>query len=1085
MRFPKNLAQYLTGLRRNAKEATRLAQENALIAEIGRIIGSTPNIDEVFPRFFKAVAKLVPSDRIVVNLYDPQKDTSFFRYVAGIDVPGRPPGAYLPLSSGLLTAECIRTKSSQFIQPKDAREREELVARFPGLSPTFGAGTRSIIMVPLIAEDRIIGVLDVLSLQTKAYTDKDLRLVESIASQIAGVVANAQLYEERTKAEAAARKSEEEARRLAQENAIMAEIGRVISSTLNIEEVYERFAQEVHRLIPFDRIGINMSSIKADGVKIAYEAGLKVPTRRTGEFYPLAGTITEEVLRHRISLCFSTENTEGFVKRFPGYLPSVEAGLRSLMAIPLFSRDDPVGVLMLSSLKQNAYTQNDLRLAEHVANQIAGTIANAELYAERKQAEEAARRSEEEAKRLVQENAVVAEIGRIISSTLKIEEVYERLGEEVRKIIPFDRMAISVINNEDYTTHIPYVTGMALPDRRSQEVIPLAFRVTEEISRTRSSVFLQVETQKEIQEALYRFPSLYSTFQAGIRSLISVPLISGDEVIGVLHLRSTQRRAYSEKDLKMAERVGTQIAGAIANAQIFKEYIRAEVALRENQDYLENLLDSIRTGIFVIDLATHAIVDVNAFALEMLGEPKENVLGRRCYQYICSAEGGQCPVTDRGQAVDCSEDVLLKVNGDRIPVLKSVIPTMREGRGYLIESFIDISERKRAEADAISFQEQLRQSQKMEAIGKLAGGIAHDFNNLLTVIKGYNQLSLLELSQDDPLRANLEEVQQAAERAASLTRHILAFSRRQILQSKLFDLNHLLLNLDKMLRRVIGEDIELITLLSEDLGKVEADPGQIEQVVMNLAVNAKDAMPNGGKLTIETLNVELDKNYAQTHRGVAPGRYVMMAVSDTGVGMTPEVKERIFEPFFTTKEAGKGTGLGLSTVYGIVKQSRGNIWVYSEPGQGTTFKVYLPRMDESGEEIIDKEFVEEIHGGTETILVAEDEEPVRRLVMRVLQDRGYRVLEAASGDDALILSRQHQGPIHMLLTDMAMPGMSGLELSKRIKDLRREIKVLYMSGYSPNAGFNQGMLDGGMSYIQKPFTSDALLRQMRKVLDKC
>ncbi len=279
-----------------------------------------------------------------------------------------------------------------------------------------------------------------------------------------------------------------------------------------------------------------------------------------------------------------------------------------------------------------------------------------------------------------------------------------------------------MINPEDHTTITPYVTGISLTDRRPREVIPLAFRVTEEIRRKRSSLFLQVETQKEIQDALGRYPSLSSTFRAGIRSLISVALVSKDEVIGALHIRSIRPKAYSEKDLKLAERVGIQISGAIANAQIFREYIRAEVALREREEYLKNLLDSIRAGIVVIDLETHTIVEINAFACEMLGADKEQVIGRICHQYICPAEAGKCPATDLMQTVDCSEDVLVRVKGDRIPILKSVIPTMREGRGYLIESFVDISERKRAEAEVIFFQEQLRQSQKMEAIGQLAGG---------------------------------------------------------------------------------------------------------------------------------------------------------------------------------------------------------------------------------------------------------------------------------------------------------------------------------------------------------------------------
>ena len=305
----------------------------------------------------------------------------------------------------------------------------------------------------------------------------------------------------------------------------------------------------------------------------------------------------------------------------------------------------------------------------------------------------------------------------------------------------------------------------------------------------------------------------------------------------------------------------------------------------------------------------------------------------------------------------------------------------------------DITELKRAEEEKAVLHEQLRQSQKVEAIGRLAGGIAHDFNNLLTVIKGYSQLSSFELKEGDPLRVNIDEIQNAAERAASLTRQLLAFSRRQVMEMKVLDLNTLLRDLEKMLRRVIGEDIEMVIQLAEDLGRVRADVGQIEQVIMNLAVNAKDAMPSGGKLTIETANVELDESYARSHVDVRHGHYVMFSVSDTGVGMTPEVRERIFEPFFTTKEMGKGTGLGLSTTYGIVKQSEGHIWVYSVQGKGTTFKIYLPRVNEPLEEIRKEVLKEELPRGNETILIVEDEEDVRKLAGKILEKQGYRILE--------------------------------------------------------------------------------------------
>ena len=396
----------------------------------------------------------------------------------------------------------------------------------------------------------------------------------------------------------------------------------------------------------------------------------------------------------------------------------------------------------------------------------------------------------------------------------------------------------------------------------------------------------------------------------------------------------------------------------------------------------------------------------------------------------------------------------------------------------------DITELKRAEEEKAVLHEQLRQSQKVEAIGRLAGGIAHDFNNFLTVIKGYSQLSSFELKEGDPLRVNIDEIQNAAERAASLTRQLLAFSRRQVMEMKVLDLNTLLRDLEKMLRRIIGEDIEMVIQLAEDLGRVRADVGQIEQVIMNLAVNAKDAMPSGGKLTIETANVELDESYARSHVDVRHGHYVMFSVSDTGVGMTPEVRERIFEPFFTTKEMGKGTGLGLSTTYGIVKQSEGHIWVYSVQGKGTTFKIYLPRVNEHLEEIRKEVLKEELPRGNETILIVEDEEEVRKLAGKILEKRGYRILETSNGDDALLACERRKSPIHLMLADIVMPRMSGSELAKLLIPLYPEIKILYMSGYTDNAIVRHGVLEKGVNYIQKPFTMEGLARKVREVLDK-
>jgi PAS domain S-box-containing protein len=389
----------------------------------------------------------------------------------------------------------------------------------------------------------------------------------------------------------------------------------------------------------------------------------------------------------------------------------------------------------------------------------------------------------------------------------------------------------------------------------------------------------------------------------------------------------------------------------------------------------------------------------------------------------------------------------------------------------------DVTERR-------ALEQQLQQSQKMEAIGRLAGGIAHDFNNLLMVISGYSEFLLDRLGPDPALRGPAQEIAGASQRASSLTRQLLAFSRKQMLAPKILDLNGVVTENLKMLTRVIGEDIDLVMVPAPSLGAVRADAGQIDQVIMNLAVNARDAMPSGGKLTIETSNVSLDEEYARFHAPLRPGDYVMLAISDTGLGMDSETQSHIFEPFFTTKGP-KGTGLGLSTVYGIVKQSGGYIWVNSEPGKGTSFKIYLPRIAERAEpaQIVASNESAFIEPGTETILLAEDEANLRYLARQFLEKQGYKVIEAADGAVAMQIAVAHEGVIHLLLTDVIMPGMNGRELAQRISEIRPQTKVLYMSGYTENVIGHNGTLDAGVRLLQKPFTLRDLKSKVREVLD--
>ena len=389
----------------------------------------------------------------------------------------------------------------------------------------------------------------------------------------------------------------------------------------------------------------------------------------------------------------------------------------------------------------------------------------------------------------------------------------------------------------------------------------------------------------------------------------------------------------------------------------------------------------------------------------------------------------------------------------------------------------DITEQKSLEA-------QLRQSQKMEGVGQLAGGIAHDFNNLLTVINSYSAMVLGELDFSNPFARNgIEQIKEAGHRAASLTRQLLMFSRQQVLEPKVLDLNEVVSNIGKLLRRLIGEDITQVLCLHPALGRVRIDPGQMEQIIMNLAVNARDAMPGGGQLTIETKNVELDNTYARTHALVQPGPYVMLAVSDTGCGMDADTQARIFEPFFTTKGLGSGTGLGLATVDGIVKQSGGNVCVYSELGKGTTFKIYFPRVEQTAELPDPGAAAVELLRGSETVLLVEDDEMVRALAQAILERYGYHVLAARNVNDALHFAQEGSEQIRLLLTDTIMPGMNGPDLARRVQSIRPEIKVLFMSGYTDKVISCTAALDSGTAFLQKPFTPQTLTRKVHEVLN--
>ncbi len=523
---------------------------------------------------------------------------------------------------------------------------------------------------------------------------------------------------------------------------------------------------------------------------------------------------------------------------------------------------------------------------------------------------------------------------------------------------------------------------------------------------------------------------------------------------------------------------------------------KAEEDLQARERLHRNLLHNLNAGV-VAHAPDSSILACNPRSHEILGLTHDQMIGKTApdpHWKFFREDGTEMSLEEYPVNRVLSTRVTLKnyMVGVRKPdtegltwVLVNGFPVLNE-KGELeqaVINFIDVTDIKLAEQQKIRMEEQVRQSQKMEAIGRLAGGVSHDLNNVLTAITAYSDLLLMGLKHpDDPLREDAEEIRRAVERATALTNQLLAFSRKQVLLPKVLDLNAVFGGMENMFRRLLGEEIELVARLGKGLGSVRADPGQIEQIIMNLTLNARDAMPRGGKLTIETADVNLDAAYACDHLDVRPGCYVMLSVADTGVGMDTETRAHIFEPFFTKKGELKGTGLGLATVYGIVKQSEGHIWVYSEPGHGSTVKIYLPRVEAVPDSVEPAPAPAEPLGGSQTILLVEDEAAVRKALREILQRSGYTVLDAAGPDEAILTMERQETPIHMMITDVVMPKMRGPELARKLEARHPDMKVLYVSGYTDNAIVQHGILDPGLNFLSKPFSMQDLLMKVQQVL---
>jgi two-component system cell cycle sensor histidine kinase/response regulator CckA len=666
-------------------------------------------------------------------------------------------------------------------------------------------------------------------------------------------------------------------------------------------------------------------------------------------------------------------------------------------------------------------------------------------------------------KRAEAERQATLEITHAVNATENLDDLLHQIHSALKKVIHAENCIVALYEPSTGMFHFPFFADQfdtaPPPQEVGQSCTAYVFRTGRPASIPQS-VFERLVASGDVELVGTSSPSW-----------LGVPLRSASGTIGVLVVQHyTDSNAYTERDLEFLASVGGQIALAI-------ERKRSEAALRDSEARLRVLVEQLPAILWTVDSQLRFTSALGA-GLTRVGVKPEDVIGKTMEDFFETSDLGFLPIAEHRRAVTGEPGTFhMEWRGGSYACHVEALRAPNGQTYGAICMALDVSDRKKLEA-------QLRQAQKMEAVGRLAGGIAHDFNNLLMVIQGYAELLIDRSKPGDAFRRNAEQIQEASQRAASLTRQLLAFSRKQMLAPTVLSIQGVVADMEKILRRLIGEDIELVSVNAPDLWRIKADRSQIEQVILNLAVNARDAMPRGGKLTIETENVEFDNSQARLPVILTPGRYVMLAVTDNGCGMDTETQAHIFEPFFTTKEKGKGTGLGLATVYGIVKQSGGYIWVYSEPGQGTTFKVYLPRVEESLTPQEVRAESRNIPRGTETILLVEDEQGVRDLAREYLEISGYKVLVAENGAAAVKVVSEHKGAIDLVMTDVVMPGLSGSELTKRIEAIRPGTRIMYMSGYTDQAIIHHGILGPDIVLLQKPFTLSALAHKLRDALTK-
>jgi PAS domain S-box-containing protein len=747
----------------------------------------------------------------------------------------------------------------------------------------------------------------------------------------------------------------------------------------------------------------------------------------------------------------------------------------ALLCVPIRVGASILGTLNVYRERGHRFDAAAITLARSFADQAGIAIENARLYADAER-----RRREAEA---------IADLTRTISSTLDLDTVLARVAGRARELCASDVALIAVGGARS-----PAMMFRHWPGARFQGYDRVAIQPGKGVGGRVLETGQPFRTDNYAEDPRISKEYLDAVQAEGVVAEIVVPIRSEERIEGLLYVLNRSRRAFSDRDEAILLRLADHAAIAIRNARLFarEQTARADAeataeALRASEEQYRALVEGSIQGVYIhVD---RIVQFANAAAARIFGcaSPAE-LVGLDYLTLLAPHERARLESYRtrrlRGEPVPPQYE-WQGVRRDGAPIsIESVVSVVSwKGEPAVLVTLLDVTERHRAAEALRQSEEHLRQAQKMEAVGRLAGGIAHDFNNLLTVIKGRTQLLQRRVAPEDPLRHQVKLVEDAADRATALIHQLLAFSRRQILQPRMLDLNAVVADMHAMLERLIGEHIALVTVSAATLGPVKADRGQLEQVIMNLAVNARDAMPGGGRLTLRTADATLDEAAVAAQPGLRPGPFVLLSVSDTGTGMDAETRARLFEPFFTTKGPGKGTGLGLSTVYGIVQQHSGCIVVTSELGQGSTFEIYLPRAEEAVEPEDDAAAVGASPTGAETVLLVEDETAVRDLARDILEMQGYTVLEARDGAEALRVGAERLDAIALILTDVVMPGMSGYELVQRLAPLRPGVKVLYMSGYTTDPIVHDGVLARGVAFLKKPFSADELARKVREVLD--